>query len=637
MKKKYYSLFFIGVLIIPKIIAQTITVNVNAGVGRKVISPLLFGKNNNLSDDAGSPTSPADCKLMRDAGLHFTRENGGNNASKYNWKLKITCHPDWYNNIYPSNWDYAARTLQDSLPGVQGMWGFQLIGKAASNTSNNFDDYAYNGSTWWSGVLQNLAGGGVPNGVGGSVATTNGNPDLYLKDWPADSTVGILDHWFGAAGLNYNQSVIKYWSMDNEPDIWNSTHDDVMPVQPTAEEFMQLYFKVAKKARAKFAGIKLVGPVPASEWQWYAWNNAKITGADGLQYTWLEFFIKRVSEEETASGIRLLDVIDIHSYPNEAEDADIVQLHRIYFDTTYNYPGANGVKTTAASGWDESIKQEYVFERCNRWLNQYMGVGHGVTCSVSEYGFNNNNANVTSVSYGSVLGTFADHGVEYFSPWFWYPGMWETMHLFSHYGKNIRVASLSSNDSLVSGYSSVNAANDSMTVILVNRSLTSSETVTLNISDFVITDGTYTTQQLKTLPAGETFVSNASNGLVAGTASVAGNSVTLTLPSLSTTALILKGVGTTGITNENNRLTDVKFYPNPVSGQNAYIDFMGEKVPDLKVELYSAIGQLIYSKQYPGQYPSTIEIPCINILQGIYTVTVTSSNGKRWTSRLVKM
>jgi len=35
--------------------------------------------------------------------------------------------------------------------------------------------------------------------------------------------------------------------MDNEVEIWNSTHDDVMPTQPTAEAFMQLYFAVAKK------------------------------------------------------------------------------------------------------------------------------------------------------------------------------------------------------------------------------------------------------------------------------------------------------------------------------------------------------------------------------------------------------
>ncbi len=635
MKKNY--LLFIATFIALQTLAQTVTINVDANSGRKPISPYIYGKNNNLSDDPGSPVSTAGLKLMRDAGLRFTRENGGNNDSKYNWRLKLTCHPDWYNNIYPSNWDYVAKILQDSLAGVQAQFGFQLIGKAASNTANNFNDYAYNGSAWWSGTQQNLAGGGIPNGAGGSAASVNGNPNLYLENWPADSTVGILDHWFGSAGLSYNSNVLKYWSMDNEPDIWYGTHDDVMPTEPTAEAFMQLYFAVAKKARAKFAGVKLTGPVPASEWQWYSWNNAKITGADGLQYTWLEFFIKRVSEEEAATGIRLLDVIDIHSYPNETSNADIVQLHRIYFDTTYSYPGSNGVKTTAASGWDNSITQEYVFGRCNRWLDHYMGPNHGVKLAVSEYGFTNNNANVTSVSYGSVLGTFADNGVELFSPWYWYPGMWETLHLFSRYGKNTRVASVSTDETSVSGYSSINTANDSLTVILVNRSLSASKTVTLNVSNFTVPNGTYTTKQLKSLPATETFVSATSNALLAGTASVSANSLTLTLPALSTTAVILKGVGTaTGIADATQQSMNVKLYPNPAT-QNAFIDLGTEKVQDLKIEIYTTLGQLIYSKEYTGSNPGSIEIPSAGFNKGIYLVSLSSANGKKWSTRLLKM
>ena len=104
--------------------------------------------------------------------------------------------------------------------------------------------------------------------------------------------------------------------MDNEPEIWNGTHDDVYPVQPSAEEFMQKYFEVAKKARAAFPGIKLVGPVPANEWQWFNWNNNKVT-YNGKEYPWLEYFILRVAEEQELTGIRLLDVLDIHFYPGE--------------------------------------------------------------------------------------------------------------------------------------------------------------------------------------------------------------------------------------------------------------------------------------------------------------------------------
>jgi len=636
MKKYYFQLII--AFFVQSTFAQTVTVNVNVNIGRKPISPYIYGKNNTISDATDSPTSAATWTQIRDSGLRFLRENGGNNTSKYNWRLKLSSHPDWYNNVYPHDWDYAAKTLSDSVPAAQGMWGFQLIGKAASNTTNNFDDFNYNGSTWWTGVAQNLAGGGIPNGGGGSVATTNGNPNLYLQSWTSDSTVAILDHWFGTNGLGYDTNKIKYWSMDNEPDIWSGTHDDVMPTQPSAEAFMQLYFNVAKKARLKFPNIKLTGPVPASEWQWYAWNNAKIVAQNGLSYTWLEFFIKRVAEEETASGIRLLDVIDIHSYPGETSNSDIVQLHRIYFDTTYNYPGANGVKTTAASGWDNSITKEYVFERCNRWLNQYMGVNHGVTLGVSEYGIANNDANVTSVNYASMLGTFADNNVEFFSPWDWYPGMWETVHLFSRYAKTTRVSSVSTDEIDVSGYSSVNAANDSLTVVLVNRSLNQSKTVNLNLSNIAIPNGTYTTKQLNSLPATETFISHTNNALTSGTATVMSNSLTITLPALSTTAVLLKGIiATTGIEEAASSPLQVKLYPNPIANENAFLDLSNENIMDMKIEVYSSIGQLLYSKMYSGKNPTTIEIPCAYFTRGVYTISLVSSSRKKWIGKLVKI
>jgi hypothetical protein len=635
MKKIYFQL--IATLICATTMAQTVIVTADANAGRKAISPYIYGKNNNVSDNPGQPTTAAEWNFLRDVGLRFSRENGGNNCSRYNWRLKMTCHPDWYNNVYLTDWDYEAKSLRDSLPNAQGMWGFQLIGKAASNTNNNFNDWAYNGSNWWTGAQQNLAGGGTANGGGGSTASVAGNPALYTENWTADSTVGILDHWFGMNGLGLNNSKINYWSMDNEPDIWSSTHDDVMPTQPTAEAFMQLYFSVAKKARAKYPNIKLTGPVPASEWQWYAWNNSKIVALNGQSYTWLEFFIKRISEEQTASGIRLLDVMDIHSYPNESNSADIVQLHRLYFDTTYSYPGANGVKTTAASGWDNSITQEFVFERCNRWLKQYMGVNHGVKLGISEYGYTHNNANVSSVSYASLLGTFADNGVDFLAPWFWNIGQWETMHLFSRYAKTTRVKSVSNQELNVSGYTSINTSNDSMTVILVNRHLTAAKTVSMTISNFAITNGAYATKQLNALPGTETFVSHINNALVNNTVALAANTFTISLPALSTTAIILKGIAVATSVSEIANTLNVKLFPNPTSTENTFIDLSNEKVNDLKMEVYNSLGQIVYTKLYSGQNPSLVEIPSSTFDQGVYAVTLSSNQGRVWSSWLVKM
>jgi len=355
--------------------AQNITIQVNAGEGRLPVSPFIYGRNNNFSDDSEHPTLPADITLYKEAGLRFARENGGNNATKYNWRKKLSSHPDWYNNVYGHNWDFASQDIQTRIPGMQTMWAFQLIGKVAANTNNNFNDWGYNGSTWWSGVGQNLAGGGQVNPAGGSQALVNGNPDLYLKLWNADSTTAILNHWFGQDGLGLDKNKFLYWSMDNEPEIWNGTHDDVMPSLISASAFMDSYFAVAKKARERFPEIRLTGPVPANEWQWYKWGDESLS-IDGKYYCWLEYFIKRVSDEQKKTGIRLLDVLDIHWYPSESSNADLLQLHRVFFDKTYVYPGANGVKTING-GWDNSQNKEYILQRVNEWLVQYFGENHG--------------------------------------------------------------------------------------------------------------------------------------------------------------------------------------------------------------------------------------------------------------------
>jgi len=83
--------------------------------------------------------------------------------------------------------------------------------------------------------------------------------------------------------------------MDNEPSIWNSTHDDVAKDSDTAEEYIQKYFAVAKAARAEHPDIKLIGPIVANGWQWYSWHNQRIS-YNGKTYAFLEYFILSIGE-----------------------------------------------------------------------------------------------------------------------------------------------------------------------------------------------------------------------------------------------------------------------------------------------------------------------------------------------------
>lgn len=603
--------FILVLLLITQISAVEIIVD--ASSKRKPISPYIYGRNNSLSDNSSSPLSQSDWEFYRQAGVRMFREGGGNNSTKYNWRRKLSSHPDWYNNVYRHDWDYAAQSLEENMPGTRGMWSFQLIGYAAANRDNNFNDWEFNGSQWWEGVTNNWAGGGGPE-------EGEGDPNLYLMPWPPDSTVGILDQWFGDGGLDLDESMFQYWSMDNEVEIWSGTHDDIMPVQISAEAFMNIYFDVAKKARVKFPDIKIVGPVPANEWQWYNWNNSKIT-YQNARYTWLEYFIKRIADEQAASGIRLLDVLDIHFYPYENDPENIVRLHRVWFDENYNYPGANGVKVSGPGEWDNKITKEYIFKRCRDWMEEHLGIDHGVGLSVSEMGIQSNDPNIVAIWYASTLGVFADNGVKIFTPWHWKTGMWEVLHLFSRYAQDINVSSVSDLETYVSAYSSINTNLDSMTIILVNRSLSEVQDVTVFMNNFSIGNGAYTSLMLYNLPGNETFESHTNNALEAGIVTVQDDSFTISLPALSITAVILDGTGSpSGLMNHHLKSVPLKIenYPNPFNsethirysipqtGKVAAIlyDFLGQKVRTL-FEQYQSAGYHVYDF-HAGDLPSGV-------------------------------
>ena len=619
MKSRLITKCFLAVLIYCMgtniAFAQDVNITVDATKGKRAVSPYIYGRNNTFDQPS---------QFYKDAGLRFARMNGGNNATKYNWRKKIGSHPDWYNNVYPNDWDKTSKEVTTTYPTMQVMFAFQLIGRVASSTAHNFNDWGYNQSQWWEGVRQNLAGGGTPNttGTNSGKAAIAGDINLYTEEWPADSTVEILNHWFGPKGIGLNKNQLLYWSMDNEADVWNGTHDDVMPTLISASKFMDNYIDVAKKARALFPEIKICGPVTTSEWQWYKWGEESIR-IDGKYYSWFEYFIKRCADEEKASGVRVLDVFDIHHYPYAPTDNDALQNHRIFYDKNYNYPGANGLNTING-GWDTSSKKEYIFQRVNDWLAKHFGANHGITLGLSEWSPGPNEPNLASVIYATHLGTFANNGVEFFTPWTWFNGMWESLHLFSRYTKEYSVSSTSSLENTVSAYTTINENSDSATVIIVNRDMKVARNVTVNLNGLLVNDASYTTLQLASLPATETFKSHTNNALKKNSVGVTSNSFTISVPALSTTAVLLKS-RTTGVSDIRNQPAGIEIYPNPATDKLNVS--MGSTVAEpTEVTVYDLFGRKIQTTvaNFDGHSPIILNISTLP--KGFYLLSVRNSH-----------
>lgn len=601
-------------------LAQDVIIKVDARAKLFEVSPYIYGRNNNFSDQNATAASATEITRYKDAGLRFFRENSGNNATKYNWRKKLASHPDWYNNVYQHDWDKEAKFIQANFPDIQIMYAFQLLGKVAANNSHNFNDWDYNNSQWWEGVNQNLAGGGVVNTAGGTKALTEGNSDLYLMNWPADSTTEILNHWFGNNGLGFKKENFQYWNMDNEPEIWSGTHDDVMLTQVAAAKFMDMYFDVALKAKQKYPAIKLCGPVMANEWQWYKYSDQTLK-IDGQYYCWLEYFIKKAADKEKETGVRMLDLLDIHWYPGESSNADVVQLHRVFYDDNFVYKSANGVKTING-GWDTSQQKEYIFKRINNWLDKHFGINHGIGIGMTEFGSNSADPNANAVLYASILGTFGNNGVEIFSPWSWKIGMWEILHLYSRYAKTTSVKTESSLDAMVSGYTTINSNGDSLTLILVNRELNTSKNVSVDLTHFLIDDGTYSTLQLASLPSSETFKSNTSNALKTNAVTVSKNTFSTSLPPLSTTAVLLKGITTSVKKTKDNNL--FKVFPNPVKSE-LNIELDKNQFANTTISVYNLSGKRIETFTLI-QGESLLKINTERYKKGIYFVEIENNS-----------
>ena len=621
--------------------SAAINVNVDTDKGVKKISPYLYGRNiDKISDGNTEVTADESAFInqMLDAGIHFLRANNGNNATRYNWKQKLTVHPDWYNNVYSHDWAITAKKVLDNMPGVDAMYAFQLTGWVASSTNYNFADWNwYQDHDKWATSTLDLAGGGEVADDGETLIKA-GDYRLYNKEWPADSSVAIIPHW--RDDLKYDMSRFKYWSMDNEMDIWRGTHSDLdLPV--TGDFLVERYVDVAKKARAQWKDIKLTGPVVANEWQWChigAYNDESRPKIDGKEYCWLEFFIKKVAEAQKSSGKRLLDVFDIHWYPSEKDYESRVNWHRVLFDTTYYYMGGNGVRCASGTcDWSDKEKgyKSYIFVRINQWLEKYFGKDHGITLAITETDLNDSDPMVTALTYASFLGTMQDNGVEIFTPWTWGDGMYETVHLFSRYGHENRVQSTSSNDSLVSAYSSISNKGDSLTVIFVNRAENNPQDVYLSLDGFKA-ENTANALTLSGI-AGETFVSHTSNALKKNAVNVKmtggmtnatenyANKFSMTLPAKSITAVLF--------TTKNPTVIDAIA---PVAARSNFnLALQGREIlvsgiqQNSRYALANALGQVISKGTWNGNSGASLKLVAPDA--GVYMLKI---NG---TSQIIKI
>lgn len=100
------------------------------------------------------------------------------------------------------------------------------------------------------------------------------------------------------------------FELDNEPDLWSSTHAEVHPNPVTYAEIVQRNTDYAKAIKAVWPTATVTGPV-----NYGFYGIATLQGApDAAGRDFITYYLDQMKAADTAAGKRLVDYLDVHWY-----------------------------------------------------------------------------------------------------------------------------------------------------------------------------------------------------------------------------------------------------------------------------------------------------------------------------------
>jgi hypothetical protein len=159
-----------------------------------------------------------------------------------------------------------------------------------------------------------------------------------------------------------------------------------------------------------------------------------------------------------------------------------------------------------------------------------------------------------------------------------------------------------------------------MTIILVNRDMNGPRNVKVNINGFSTGNGWYKTLQLSSLPANETFRSHTNNALKADSVSLDSGSLSITLPKLSTTAVLLVP-GKTSEISQHAEPIGLRLFPNPVRNF-VQLEMKGAHPGPLEINLLDQGGRILKTIRTNHDGCSALSIDLSSLSPGYYFLNV---------------
>ena len=284
-----------------------------------------------------------------------------------------------------------------------------------------------------------------------------------------------------------------FFSLDNEPDLWAFTHARLRG--STGSEGTHLgYAEIVQRGTDYAAAIKDVAPAalvfgPVN----YGW--AGMTGLQGAPDAqgrdFLDFYLAQMKARETAAGRRLLDVLDVHWYPEDNSGG-------VRITGTETSAGVVAARLNAPrSLWDGSFTEPSWIgtntgpvQLLRRLQSKIDAQYPGTKMAITEYNYGGNQHISGGIAQADVLGIFGREGL--FAATFWplssdnsYTwGGFEMYRNFDGAGGafgDTAIAATSSDTAQTSVYASVDAATPNRVVVVAINRTASARTAALRI------------------------------------------------------------------------------------------------------------------------------------------------------------
>jgi autotransporter-associated beta strand protein len=433
-----FTAFVLLLTIAPIASAQTVNLAINASQSAP-ISPYIYGIN---GSSVGSYTSAT-----------FYR-TGGNRITAYNWTNNDSnAGNDWYyenDDYYTGSTAAGAGMAQAITPAMNAGGGIVVAVPingyvAADRLGGNADVRYYPGTTTFDpNWLTDRFDVEMPSKSLAGAGSFTLTPSPTSKVVYEDEFVNWVKTEY-PAGFTANSTTPIWFQLDNEPDLWASTHAETRPIvagsvsasnplgtpQPvTYAELISKSTSYALAIKAVAPNTKIFGPV---SYGWYGYTTlqgAPDSSADG---DFLTYYLNAMAKASSSAGIRLVDALDLHWYP-EATGAGIrittadagysggtlaalqsarIQAPRSLWDATYV---ENSWITSSLGGQAIQLlprEQAKIAATAATYGSKYTAN----QISISEYNYGGGDDISGGIAEADVLGIFGQRGVLSANEW----------------------------------------------------------------------------------------------------------------------------------------------------------------------------------------------------------------------------